>query len=127
MSRLSDASRDGHLRLRRVERQQWLVEHLHASRRRRTLRELADELHVSERTLARDVERLRDIGVPLVVTTGRHGGVELDAHTVTPVSLDLAELAVVLSSLAVLGPTAGPSAGSAVRKLVEALRPPDDP
>jgi hypothetical protein len=39
-----------------------------------------------------------------------------------PVSFDLAELAALMSSLSVLGPSVTPSAGSAMRKLVEAIR-----
>ena len=58
--RLAASSRDGHLALRRVERQQALIERLHAARGQRVrLGELARELGVSERTVARDVERLR--------------------------------------------------------------------
>ena len=58
--RLAADSRDGHLALRRVERQQTLIERLHAARGLRVpLEDLARELRVSPRTLARDVERLR--------------------------------------------------------------------
>jgi IS30 family transposase len=58
--RLAASSRDGHLALRRVERQHALIDRLHAVRGGRLqLSELAHELGVSERTVAREVERLR--------------------------------------------------------------------
>jgi predicted DNA-binding transcriptional regulator YafY len=114
---------DGFLALRRVERQQALIERLHAAHGLLVpLSRLAAELRVSERTAARDVERLRDSGVPLETRPGRHGGVRLRAvGTTISVTLDLPETAALLSSLAVLGPTVSPSAGSAMRKLAEAL------
>lgn len=120
---LAAASRDGHLALRRVERQQTVIERLHAARGARLqLADLARDLGVSARTLARDVERLRDGGVPIAAHPGRGGGVSL-AHVEAPapVRFDLPEAAALLSSLAVLGPTVTPSAASAMRKLVEAI------
>ncbi|HEU4998750.1 MAG TPA: helix-turn-helix domain-containing protein, partial [Lapillicoccus sp.] len=69
--RVATASRNGHLALRRVERQQRLVELLYASGRRHTLAELARDLGVSARTVARDVERLRLAGAPIDVVPGR--------------------------------------------------------
>jgi predicted DNA-binding transcriptional regulator YafY len=123
--RLAAASRDGHLALRRVERQQAVIERLHAARGERVrLAELAVELGVSVRTVARDVERLRLSGVPLDTHQGRGGGVSLrPAGAVIPIELDLPEVAAVMSSLAVLGPTVSESAASAMRKLAEALSP----
>ncbi|MEJ2862716.1 helix-turn-helix transcriptional regulator [Actinomycetospora flava] len=120
---LAAASRDGHLALRRVERQQLVVERLHAARGTRLpIPELARDLGVSARTLARDVERLRDSGVPITAHPGRGGGVSL-AHVAAPapIRFDLPEAAALLSSLAVLGPTVTPSAASAMRKLADAL------
>lgn len=122
---LAASSRDGHLALRRVERQQALIERLHAAHGRRLhLRELACDLGVSARTVARDVERLRLSGVPLEARRGHAGGVRLlgtrDAITL---ALDLPEVAALMSSLAVLGPTATDSATSAMRKLTAALHP----
>lgn len=116
------ASRDPHLTLRRVERQQHLIERLHAARSRLTLRRLADELRVAERTVARDLERLRHSGVPVTVTPGRGGGAIIDhASPPTPVDLDLPEIAALMASLTALGPTSSDSAASAMRKLVAAL------
>lgn len=121
---LATASRDSHLALRRVERQQALIERLHAARGERIrLRTLAEELRVSQRTVARDVERLRLSGVPLDVRQGRGGGVRLDlTRSTITVVLDIAEAAALMSSLAVLGPTVSDSAASVMRKLAAALR-----
>jgi predicted DNA-binding transcriptional regulator YafY len=120
---LAASSREGHLALRRVERQQALIERLHPNRGERLrLEALASESGVSVRTVARDVERLRLSGVPLDVRQGRGGGVSLPATVaVTPIAFDLPEVAALMSSLAVLGPTATESAASAMRKLTDAL------
>jgi len=121
---LATASRSGHLALRRVERQQSLIERLHAARGTRVpLGVLARELAVSERTVARDVERLRLSGVPVESFQGRGGGVSLlPTNATISIALDLAEAAALMSSLAVLGPTVSPSAASAMRKLAQALQ-----
>jgi predicted DNA-binding transcriptional regulator YafY len=118
------ASRDAHVTLRRVERQQHLIERLHASPRRLTLRQLADDLGVAERTIARDIDRLRHSGVPVDIAPGRGGGATIEHSTPAgTVELDLPEIAALMSSLAALGPTASASAASAMRKLTSALRP----
>ena len=115
--RASAASRDPYLTLRRVERQQHLIERLHTSSNRLTLGHLANELGVTERTVARDVERLRHSGVPITVVPGRGGGVSIERATPSGrVELDLPEIAA-------LGPSASESAASAMRKLTAALRP----
>jgi predicted DNA-binding transcriptional regulator YafY len=121
--RLAASSRDGHLALRRVERQQALIERLHAARGGRVqLLELAHELGVSERTTARDVERLRLSGVPLHTHQGRGGGVSLPpTGGAVTIVFSLPEAAALMSSLAVLGPTVSESAASAMRKLASAL------
>lgn len=122
---LAAASRDGHLALRRVERQQTLIERLHAARGERIqLGKPAHDLGVSVRTVARDVERLRLSGVPLHVRQGRGGGVSLPrARATMTIVLDLPEAAALLSSLTVLGPSVSESASSAMRKLTAALGP----
>jgi len=122
---LAAASRDGHLALRRVERQQALIERLHAARGTRLqLDQLARDLHVSARTLARDVERLRQSGVPIETHPGRGGGISLPRTTaVAPITFDLPEVAALMSSLAVVGPTISDSATSAMQKLARSLGP----
>lgn len=126
-TQLAAASRDGHLALRRVERQQALIERLHAAHGERIrLEELARDLGVSARTVARDVERLRLSGVPLTAHQGRGGGVSLlPTSAAILIVFDLPEAAALMSSLAVLGPSVSDSAGSAMRKLADALKPPD--
>jgi predicted DNA-binding transcriptional regulator YafY len=123
--RLAAASRAGHLALRRVERHQAIIERLHATRGELVrLEELARDLGVSVRTVARDVERLRDSGVPLDARRGRGGGVSLPPMgNIRPIVFELPELVALMSSLAVLGPTATESAASAMRKLANALTP----
>jgi predicted DNA-binding transcriptional regulator YafY len=122
---LAAASRDSHLALRRVERQQALIERLRAARGTRLpLGTLADGLRVSPRTLARDVERLRISGVPIQTHRGRGGGVSIPyGGALAPIVFDLSEAAALMSSLAVLGPSVSPSATSAMRKLAAALQP----
>lgn len=122
---LAASSRDGHLAPRRVERQQALIERLHAAHGgRMRLAELARDLGVSVRTVARDVERLRLSGVPLTAHQGRGGGVSLHpTGAAIAIVFDLAEAAALMSSLAVLGPSVSESAASAMRKLAEALNP----
>jgi len=123
---LAASSRDGHLALRRVERQQALIEQLHAAHGERLqLEGLARDLGVSVRTVARDVERLRLSGVPLHAHQGRGGGVSLlPTNAAITIVLDLPEAAALMSSLAVLGPSVSQSATSAMRKLADALDPP---
>lgn len=92
------------------------------------LGELARDLGVSTRTLARDVERLRLSGVPLQAHPGRGGGVSLPlVQARVTLTLDLPEVAALISSLAVLGPSVSQSAASAMRKLTEALHPQEPP
>lgn len=114
---------DPHLTLRRVERQHHLVSTLAGARTRRTVQQLADDLGVSQRTIARDIQRLRHSGVPLDVTPGPGGGVSLRASSAPqPIAFDTAELAALVASLAALGPSATEPAQSAMNKLVRALR-----
>ncbi len=122
--RLAASSRDGHLALRRAERQQQLIEllvaagHTHVS-----TGELARRLAVSRRTVERDIERLRDVGVPIRSRPGRAGGHGLDVprarHQLT---FDTAEIAAIISSLAIVGPTTSASATSAMATLTKALQ-----
>ena len=46
--------------------------------------ELADRLEVTERTVRRDVDRLRDLGYPVDATPGRYGGYRLAAGAHLP-------------------------------------------
>ncbi len=123
-SDLAAASRDSTLALRRVERQQALIERLHAARGTRLrLAKLAEDLRVSPRTVGRDVDRLHLSGVPIHTHRGRGGGVSLPhIRALAPITFDLPEAAALMPSLAVLGPSVGHSATSAMRKLAAALQ-----
>jgi predicted DNA-binding transcriptional regulator YafY len=46
--------------------------------------ELASRLHVSPRTIRRDIERLRELGYPVDASTGPAGGYRLHAGTAMP-------------------------------------------
>ena len=107
-----------------MERQQHLVERLHATRVRLTHQQLADELGVTGRTIARDLERLSYSGVPISVVPGRGGGAIIEPLAPPgPIQLDLPEIAALIASLAALGPTATASSASAMHKLTTALTP----
>lgn len=108
-------SRDNHLTLRRVERQQQLVERLCGAGVRLTLQQLADRLGVTTRTIARDLQRLRDCGVPISVVAGRGGGATMERpFNTVALTFQLSEVAALMASLAALGPTATDSAASAM-------------
>ncbi len=60
--------------------------------RRWTLRQLADELHVSKRTIQRDLTELEELGFPLYAEYGAHGGYHaLPNRMLPPVSLTTEE------------------------------------
>ncbi len=122
---LATRSRDGHLALCRVERQQRLIEILVAAAPvPRPVPALAQELGVSARTVERDLERLRDAGVPIRSQPGRAGwhtlAVARRRHELT---LSTAQVATLISCLAILGPTATASAASTTAALARALEP----
>lgn len=121
---LAARSRDGHLALRRAERQQALIELLAgAAPRMMTTTEIAHRLDVSPRTVERDLERLRDLGIPFTARRGRGGGHSLTVHREQhQITLDTAEIAAILSSLAIVGPNSSPSSASAVSSLITVLR-----
>jgi predicted DNA-binding transcriptional regulator YafY len=88
--------------------------------------ELAGRLEVTTRTLRRDVTRLRDLGYPIVSTTGRYGGYELGAGgRLPPLMLDDDEAIAVSVALRELSleadPTLGEAALSASTKLRQVL------
>ncbi len=56
---------------------------------RLTTKELAQQLGVSERTVSRDVGRLRDLELPIEVTSGRQGGVSLAPGALLPCALPM--------------------------------------
>lgn len=73
------------------------------SRAQWSAEELADRLAVTERTVRRDVARLREIGYPIEATTGLHGGYRLGAGgKLPPLLLDDDEAVAVGVALAAL-------------------------
>ena len=69
--------------------------------------ELLDRLGVSERTLRRDIDRLRELGYPVAATTGRFGGYQLGAGAdIPPLLLDDEEaVAIAMGLLTAAGGT----------------------
>lgn len=117
-------SRDNHLTVRRVERQQRLIELLGASADLVPTAVLAERLGVGRRTVERDLARLRESGVPLETVPGPQGGCRLPSNArPAPLALTFAEVAALIASLAALGPTATDSSASAMRALVAAIAP----
>jgi predicted DNA-binding transcriptional regulator YafY len=121
---LAAESRDSYLTLRRVERQQRLVELLGAVQDPVSNAVLARQLGVGLRTVERDLARLRESGVPIESVPGPHGGSRLPRNAAPdPVALTFEEIAAVIASLAALGPTSTSSSDSAMRALVQAIAP----
>ncbi|MEM8609726.1 MAG: helix-turn-helix domain-containing protein [Myxococcota bacterium] len=97
------------------------------NRGRLTSAELAEELEVARRTILRDVDAMTEAGLPIVVTRGNRGGIELGFNyrtRLTGLAADEAE------ALAVLLNTPTPAidalgmrraAGRARAKLIESL------
>ncbi|MET0967319.1 MAG: HTH domain-containing protein [Nakamurella sp.] len=124
---MSAASRDNYLTLRRVERQQRIVELLGTAGEPMTSGALAIQLGAGVRTVERDLARLRDSGVPIETVAGVHGGSRIVANLQPrPLTLTFAETAALISSLTALGPTATGSAESAMQALVSSLSPDRD-
>lgn len=84
-------------------------------------RELAERLEVTERTVRRDVDRLRGLGYPVDATSGVAGGYRLGAGaTLPPLLLDDDEaLAVALGLRSAAGGTVSGMEAAAVRALVK--------
>jgi predicted DNA-binding transcriptional regulator YafY len=119
---LAAASRDSLLTLRRVERQQRLVELLASEALPVPAAVLAGRLGVGLRTVERDLARLRESGVPIESVPGAAGGSRLPVRGhPQPVSLTFTEIAALIASLTALGPTATESAASAMTALVRAI------
>lgn len=120
----SSDSRDNHLTLRRVVRQQRLIEILADSPLPVPTEDLAEKLQVSARTVERDRRRLVDSGVPIVSVPGTGGGSRLPSHgKPAPLNLSFEEIAALIAALAALGPTETDSAQSAMTALVAAITP----
>lgn len=98
------------------------------SRPRFTVKEMADEMGVSRRTMLRDLQALSEIGVPLQATPGPYGGYSLVTRSrLLPLSLTVEEaIGMVLSYEAFLRYAESPfsaQSGSAITKLRNAMSP----
>jgi predicted DNA-binding transcriptional regulator YafY len=91
------------------------------SRREWSGAELAERLEVTDRTVRRDVERLRDLGYPVDGTTGTAGGYRLaSGRNLPPLLLDDDEaVAVAVGLLAAAGTGVADMAETAVRALAK--------
>ncbi|MGW1345813.1 helix-turn-helix transcriptional regulator [Kribbella sp. NPDC002412] len=94
------------------------------SRREWSGRELAERLGVTDRTVRRDVERLRSLDYPVTGTTGTAGGYRLTSgRNMPPLILDADEVIAVAAGLATVTGIEGveDSAMSALAKLEQVL------
>lgn len=83
---------------------------------------LADRLEVSERTVRRDVDRLRELGYPIHATKGRDGGYRLDAGTQMPPLLFDDEQAVALALALRTAVSAGAGIEEAAARALSTVR-----
>lgn len=99
---------------------------LFSSRPSWSARQLVERLEVTDRTLRRDVGRLRDLGYPIESTTGRYGGYALGAGgRLPPLLLDDDEAVAVSVALRSMSraadATLGEAAVAALTKLAQVL------
>ncbi|GAB1509727.1 helix-turn-helix transcriptional regulator [Actinophytocola sp. KF-1] len=83
---------------------------------------LAERLAVSPRTVRRDVDRLRELGYPIVAVKGPDGGYRLDAGTQLPPLLFDDEQAVALAVALRLATTSGAGIGEAAVRALNTVR-----
>lgn len=111
-------------RLARLEELKALL----AEREYTTADDLAADLGVSLRTLHRDIETLRELGVPVAGTVGRGGGLSLErGHSLGRVHLNETEAMSLLLSLAIAEKANSPlllgDLRSVERKIIAAFAP----
>ncbi|MEV6901660.1 WYL domain-containing protein [Amycolatopsis sp. NPDC051372] len=83
---------------------------------------LAERLAISPRTVRRDVDRLRELGYPIVATKGPDGGYRLDAGAQLPPLLFDDEQAVALAVALQLATTAGAGIEEAAARALTTVR-----
>lgn len=90
----------------------------------RTVGELADRLRVDERTVRRNVERLRELGVPVESVRGPHGGYRMGrGYRMPPLMLTEDETVAVLAGLTAARAASGvPSQASATETALAKIR-----
>ncbi|CAN5823343.1 YafY family protein [soil metagenome] len=110
----------------RTDRLYAIVEELRAvSPRPRSATWLARRFEVSTRTLERDLDALRQAGVPIYAENGRLGGYAIDtAHTLPPLGLTPTEALTIMVALqAITVSPLGAPARSARQKILSTLPP----
>jgi predicted DNA-binding transcriptional regulator YafY len=83
---------------------------------------LAERLNISPRTVRRDVERLRELGYPVLAFKGPDGGYRLDAGTELPPLLFDDEQAVALAVALQIATTAGAGIEEAAARALNTVR-----
>jgi predicted DNA-binding transcriptional regulator YafY len=83
---------------------------------------LAERLDISQRTVRRDVDRLRELGYPVLATKGPDGGYRLDAGTELPPLLFDDEQAVALAVALQTATTAGAGIEEAAARALNTVR-----
>ncbi|WP_433258050.1 helix-turn-helix transcriptional regulator [Streptosporangium sp. CA-135522] len=83
---------------------------------------LAERLEVSSRTVRRDVDRLRELGYPILATKGPDGGYRLDAGTELPPLLFDDEQAVALAIALQIATTTGAGIEEAAARALNTVR-----
>ncbi len=83
---------------------------------------LAERLDISPRTVRRDVDRLRELGYPIVAFKGPDGGYRLDAGTELPPLLFDDEQAVALAIALQIATTAGAGIEEAAARALNTVR-----
>ncbi|SIM84403.1 helix-turn-helix transcriptional regulator [Micromonospora cremea] len=83
---------------------------------------LAERLDISPRTIRRDVDRLRELGYPILATKGPDGGYRLDAGTELPPLLFDDEQAVALAVALQIATTAGAGIEEAAARALHTVR-----
>lgn len=85
---------------------------------RATAPELAEKFEVSVRTVYRDIDTLSSAGIPVYVTTGRNGGVQLlDSYVLNKSFFSDKEKQEILSSIQSLSAVRYPEMDSVLQKL----------
>ncbi|WP_214412065.1 helix-turn-helix transcriptional regulator [Sphaerisporangium fuscum] len=83
---------------------------------------LAERLNISPRTVRRDVDRLRELGYPIVATKGPDGGYRLDAGTELPPLLFDDDQAVALAVALQIAATTGAGIEEAAARALNTVR-----
>lgn len=111
--------------MNRTDRLYAIVEELRAvSPRPRSAAWLANRFEVSTRTLERDLDSLRQTGVPIYAETGRRGGYVIDTeHTLPPLGMTADEALVIMIALSGLADSPMASAARSARQKVLATLP----